>query len=65
MYLCRKKNERVCKHLRSIFANSIYSATLKHCVAYDILAEGCPDMTVAEARDLINQIEAELKEIPF
>lgn len=59
------KNERVCKHLRSIFANSDYSATLKHCVAYEVLAEGCLDMTVAEARDLIDQIEAELKEIPF
>lgn len=60
-----EKKERVCNYLRRVLANLEDGYALKHYLAYEYLADICPHLTVAEARDLIDQIEAELKEIPF
>lgn len=60
-----EKEGRVCNYLRRVLTNLEDGYALKHYLAYEYLAVICPDLTVAEARDLIDQVEAELKEIPF
>lgn len=60
-----KKNERVCKRLQSILYNFDDGYALRQYLAFSYLADICPDLTISEARDLIEQIDAEMKEIPF
>ena len=53
------------KRLQSILLNFDDGYALRHYLAFTYLAVICPDLTVSEACDLIDQIEAESKEIPF
>ena len=63
--MSEEKRERVCKHLQSILFNFDDGCALRHYLAFSYLADICPDLTISEARDLIEQIDAEMKEIPF
>ena len=60
-----EKEGRVCNYLRRVLTNLEDGYALRHYLVYEYLADICPDLTVAEARDLIDEIEAELKEVPF
>lgn len=65
VFMPEEKNERVCKRLQSILFNFDDGYALRHYLAFFYLADICPDLTVAEARDLIDRVEDEMKEIPF
>lgn len=63
--MSEEKNERVCKRLQSILFNFDDGYAVRQYLAFVYLADICPDLTISEARDLIERMDAELKEIPF